>query len=84
MAPKVPLEFIANRGGKAVEEALTVGWEMEEAEKKLERSKLTRIELLYQKLGEECVEGCNGRWLVMATDILARNGISSDNFAIST
>ena len=31
-------QFIANRGSKAVEEALTVGWELEEAEKKLERS----------------------------------------------
>lgn len=74
-------EFIANRGNKAVEEALTVGWEMEEAEKKLERSKLTRIQILYAKLGEKCVEGCNGRWLAMANDILKRNEISTDIFA---
>jgi hypothetical protein len=30
-------QFIANQGSKAVEKALTVGWELEEAEKKLER-----------------------------------------------
>ena len=43
-------QFIANRGSKAVDEALTVGWELEEAEKKLKRSKLTRIEVLQKKL----------------------------------
>ena len=32
-------EFIANRGSNAVDEALAVGWEIEEAEKKLERCK---------------------------------------------
>ena len=46
-------QFIANRGSKAVEEALTVGWELEEAEKKLERSKLTRIEVLEKKLEDK-------------------------------
>ena len=74
-------QFIANRGSKAVEEALTVGWELEEAEKKLERSKLTRIEVLAKKLEDECVDGCLGKWLVMAIDILTRNGIDVTAFA---
>ena len=39
-------EFIANRGYKAVEEALRVGWEMEEAPAKLERNQKTRMEIL--------------------------------------
>ena len=76
-------EFIANRGSKAVEEALTVGWELEEAEKKLERSKLTRVEVLAKQLEEQCVEGCLGQWLVMAIDILNRNGIDVTVFANS-
>ena len=63
-------QFIANRGSKAVEEALTVGWELEEAEKKLERSKLTRLEVLEKKLEEPCVEGCLGKWLVMAIKVV--------------
>ncbi|CAB3983397.1 Hypothetical predicted protein [Paramuricea clavata] len=74
-------QFIANRGSKAVEEALTVGWELEEAEKKLERSKLTRFKVLEKKLEEPCVEGCQGKWLVMAIDILTRNGIDVMVFA---
>ena len=36
-------KFIANRGYKAVEEALWVGWEMEEAPAKLERNQKTRM-----------------------------------------
>ena len=74
-------EFIANRGGKAVEEALSVGWEMEKAEGELARSKMTRIELLYSELGKTCVEGCNGRWLTMAEQVLRRNEIDLDEFA---
>ena len=60
-------QFIANRRSKAVDEALNVGWELEEAEKKLERSKLTKIEVLGKTLEEECVEGCLGKWLVMVS-----------------
>ncbi|CAB4029279.1 Hypothetical predicted protein [Paramuricea clavata] len=74
-------QFVANQGSKAVEEALTVGWELEEAEKKLERSKLSRIEVLEKKLEEQCVEGCLGKWLAMAIDILTRNGINVTAFA---
>ena len=74
-------EFIANRGAKAVEEALTVGWELGEAEEKAERSKKTRIEILYSKLGEECVAGCNRRWLEMAVAVLERNNIKQADFA---
>ena len=29
---------------------------------------------------EECVDGCNWRWLAMANDIFARNAIPSDDF----
>ena len=39
-------QFIANRGSKAVEEALSVGWEMENAESELARSKLSRVEIV--------------------------------------
>ena len=35
------VEFIANRGGKAVEEAVFVGWKMQKAEGDLTRSKMT-------------------------------------------
>ena len=58
-----------------------MGWELEEAEEKAERSKKTRIEILYSKLGEECVAGCNRRWLEMAVGVLERNNIKQADFA---
>jgi len=57
-------EFIANRGYKAVEEALRVGWEMEEAPAKLERNQKTRMEILQEFLQEECVSTCNKKRLI--------------------
>ena len=54
---------------------------MEKAEGELARSKMTRIELLYSELGKTCVEGCNGRWLTMAEQVLRRNEIDLDEFA---
>ena len=69
-------EFISNRGAKVVEEAIRVGWEMEEADKKLQRSKMSRLEVL-RAVGEgECSEGCNGQWYELATDILSKNNLT--------
>ena len=75
-------EFIANRGYKAVEEALTVGWEMEEAPAKLERNQKTTMEILEEFLQEECVSTCNfnKKWLAIAKDILQRNSIPKADF----
>ena len=74
-------EFIANRGAKAVDEALRVGWELEEAEGKMERSKKSRAEILYSQLRKECVVGCDRRWLQMALNLLERNNIAGDEFS---
>ena len=73
-------EFIANRGYKAVEEALRVGWEMEKAPAKLERNQKTRMEILQEFLQEECVSTCNKKWLTIAKDILQRNSIPEADF----
>ena len=74
-------EFIAYRGSKAVDEALAVGWEIEEAGKKLERCKSSRIDILYREMGKQCVDGCGRRWLHMAEDILQRDNIQKLEFA---
>ena len=49
-------EFIANRGSKAVDEAIQLAKEFAEAETRLNRSKKTRIELLEEELTGECIE----------------------------
>ena len=74
-------QFIANRGSKSVDEALSVGWEFEEAGKNLQRTRLSRIEILYSQLAGECIVGCQGQWLLMAKEILERNNIRHLDFA---
>lgn len=58
-----------------MEEALSVSFELENAELDLAHSKLTRVEILYKELGNACVEGSNGKWLRMAEQVLGRNSI---------
>ena len=55
-----------SRGSKAVEEALSIGWEMENAESDLGRSKLSRVEFVYRELEGPCVDSYQGKWLEMA------------------
>ena len=65
-----------SRGSKAVEEALSIGWEMENAESDSARSKLSWVEVVYRELEGPCVDSCQGKWLEMAERVLQRNGIS--------
>ena len=74
-------QFIANRGPKVVAEALSVGWELEEAEAKMARQRLSRLEILERCLEEQCSEGCEGEWLTMAESVLANNGVTCVSFA---
>lgn len=73
-------EFIVNRGAKVVDEAIETGWEMNNAEEKLERLQKTRLELLAVARNGECADECDGRWLECAEDILSRNGITRESF----
>lgn len=54
-------EFIANRGNKAVDEALQLAKEFAEAESRYKHSKKSRIELLQDEMAGECTDGCKGR-----------------------
>ena len=74
-------QFIANRGSKAVDEALSVGWEFENAEANLQRSQLSRVEILYGCLGNECEPGCGGQWIRMANEVLRENNIPRIDFS---
>ena len=71
-------KFVANRGAKAVDETLSVGWELEEAEQKMKCSKSSRTEILYSHIGKECVLGCEGHLLQMARNLLQRNNINGE------
>ena len=70
-------QFIANRGSKVVDEAIQVGWEMKETEEKLKRKQMTRMEILQKPLEGPCSANCNGEWLEVAEDALARNDLTA-------
>ena len=74
-------EFVANRGPKIVNQAIQTGNELNEAQRRLERSKKTRIELLEESASSPCVEDCHGQWMSAATEILESNGISAERFS---
>ena len=63
-------QFIVNRGNKSVEEAIRMGWEIEDSEETLRRQQMSQMEILHGALAGNCTENCNGRWLYMALDIL--------------
>ena len=60
-------EFIANRGSKAVDEAIQL-------------AKKKRIKLLEEELSGECIKGCEGRWLTAAEEFLQRHEIEKRSF----
>ena len=73
-------EFIANRGNKAVDEALQLAKEFAEAESRYKRSKKSRIELLQDEMAGECTDGCEGRWVTAVEELLPCHHIPKDIF----
>lgn len=73
-------EFVLNKGQKKVDEILSTAWEMERSQEKLDRARLTRINILEDATSGECVAGCDGKWLEIANNILESNGIEKKAF----
>ena len=73
-------EFIANRGSKAVDEVIQLIKEFAKAETHLNRFKKTSIELLEEELTGKCIEGCEGRWLTAAEELLQCHEIEKHSF----
>ena len=76
-------EFVLNRGPKAVAEVLSTctGWEMAESNKRLQRSRLSQLEILEKAKEGTCPDDCNGIWFNCALEVLEWNGISHQSFA---
>ena len=74
-------EFIANRGLKNLDEAISIGWKMENAPSNLERTRQSRLETLTKLLSINCIDGCQGQWLTMAKEVLRSNEINENEFS---
>jgi len=68
-------EFVMNRGNRVVEECISTAWEMEKASEVLERSKLTRLQILEKCLQDPCTAECYGRWAECAQQLLMWNHV---------
>ena len=73
-------QFIANRGNKAILEAISLAREFSQAESLNVRAGKTPIELLEEACVGECVSGCDGNWQTVATQLLGRQGIMKEEF----
>ena len=74
-------EFVSSRGPRVVNDALETARELTIAEKRLERLRKTRIQLLHEQLTQPCQDNCDGIWLRSAAEILKKNGIPLSIFA---
>ncbi|CAB4031920.1 Hypothetical predicted protein, partial [Paramuricea clavata] len=74
------VQFIANRGSKAVDEAIRVGWELKEAPSLVVRYRQSRLERLQVAFEGDCILNCNKKWLDLARNILMRNNIEISEF----
>ena len=73
--------FVANRGNKAVQEALSLAKEFEGAEQRLARSKKSHIEILHEFESGTCVQDCKGNWYISALKLVESHGIIVSEFA---
>ena len=76
-------EFIANRGQRAVYDALQLAKEFMEAEAQLATSKKGRLDLLEEAYKGECASECNERWLWCRATLIENNGILLNHFCSS-
>ena len=75
--------FVANRGQKAVSEALSFAKEFSEAEERLARSKKSRVEILQSAYQATCTQGCQWKCYLSAVKVLEGHGILLTTFALS-
>eukprot|EP00794_Sanderia_malayensis_P021425 gene21425-biopygen73 len=73
--------FVFGKGNKGVNELILQAWKMNDSARKIERGKVTRMERIESAVTGECVNECEGQWLVCAKEVLKNNGINIFVFA---
>ncbi len=73
--------FIANRGSKCVDNALSLAKELAESTETLLRQCKSRLDILRAELLQDCVTGCEKSWLNCAVEVVSQNGIDVPAFA---
>ena len=74
-------DFILNKPPKFLQDILSRAWKIENALESKERDNCSRMDILKDALHKECIQGCNGRWLVCANETLRNNKVNPYVFA---
>ena len=64
-----------SRSSKSLQDLLPNTWKMESSKATLARKTTTRMEVVRKYTTEDCVEGCNGEWLVCEKKVLTQNKV---------
>ena len=74
-------QFIVSRNARVLDDLFKSTWEIEKSHEKLARENKTRLQLIEEAYVGDCVDGCNGRWLSCAQEVLQNNDIHLERFA---
>ena len=67
--------FLVSRFSKSLQDLSSNASKMESSTATLARKATTRMEVVRKCATEDCVEGCNGEWLVCAEQVLIQNKV---------
>ena len=67
--------FIMSKSSKVLNELIDKTWKMQTANEKLEREKKSRMDILREKLADDCSPGCNKLWLKCSLEVLRKNKV---------
>ena len=65
--------FVLSKSSKVLNELIDKTWKMETANENIQRETKSRMEILREKLGEDCCPGCDKLWLKCAMEVLRNN-----------
>ena len=74
--------FLVNRSPKSLQDLIITTWKMQNAKASIARHNTPRMNIIREAAGvAECVEGCGGKWLKCALEVLRNNGLHPIEFA---
>ena len=77
-------DFCMNlRNEGSISDLVSMAWKLFDAKKKLKRASQSRLDIIEEAAAEPCVPGCEGRWYIMAEQVLCQNGFTAEGFGVS-
>ena len=67
--------FVLSKSSKVLNELIDKTWKMETANENIQRETKSRMEILRDKLGQDCCSGCDKLWLKCAMEVPRNNKV---------